>query len=635
MVEKRYKILIYIVFVIIAEPILAQQFSFESDKKVKSNFNKKLEKALISNKVKSLREILIKDPNLVNASSSQTKKSKYSALSGGNIPLLYDAVNRSLNGYCSFEIVELILSFKPKLNCAFRDKTPFYLILEFLAKNKIVNSKDAEKLFLTFSKEKNLDINNRYGTLPPPLTFLLRENYEHLSGKISNEYLSDKILKTFIKKGANVNALDKYGNNLLTYASKTKRQKLLNLLLNKGISFSNKNKSGKDPFIFAIENNNIEAINKILDKGYELNLYYLYNKKAENNLNKYSDIRNKIYNLAVNKDLDFKESIGFLGLFKKNGNKWYKKYSSSTADIKKVDYPRIIDFITKNNVKIEERKFYKLQMDYLYKSNDIDEIVVNAEKINFNLDFNFVKDYWKSELGVSEMQKKFSKTNIFNIQFTNTILKKIIKKQNNYFNSIIKGTNLYNIFDLNISFPSRKNEIQKVLYNKLLKLEKNRSYRVSFWNPIDSYERALYMYTRHSKLFNKYISTYGNDEKMNTILSNTNDEINWIQLRINSLRAEQKAEQKAREAKYAMEQCNKCTLDIKRTTFPSKEKGFFGTVNKSGEIVMKNDTSYTFDYSDGKYTLNDDFLFFSGTKFNSFEEMLNHFLKECKREYCK
>jgi hypothetical protein len=91
MVKQKYRILVFL-YLLIAGQLNAQQFNFESDKKQNTQFNQKIEEALNNNDLKLMKKILDKEPSLVNSSSKMTSISGYSKLSGGKIPLLYDAV---------------------------------------------------------------------------------------------------------------------------------------------------------------------------------------------------------------------------------------------------------------------------------------------------------------------------------------------------------------------------------------------------------------------------------------------------------------------------------------------------------------------------------------------------------------
>ncbi len=365
----------------------AQLFDFESDKKNKSNtYHKALAEALDKNNIRKVKKILNKKPELVNSLTNYSVKSKrYSKrLSAGSFPMLYDAVQRYLNDECSYEMLETIMSYKPFLYCTHNGTTPFYLLLDFLAKHKIEDSKKAEELVYLFCQQEGFNAGQRQANTPPPLSFLMIENRNFLNYKVSDDYLSTDILKALILKGANINALDDKKNNLLFFSLERNRDNLTDFLLEQGISTHNKNIDGKDAFLFAIERGNVLSLRKIYNNGYKVSLNDLYHQNIENSLNSYPKVKDFIYEIANDKkNMDINESIGFLGLFNQEGDVFVDKHFKNITHIEKNEFIQLLNFISEKNIKITPDNYLKLNLYYLRNSVDVEELWSNASKINF------------------------------------------------------------------------------------------------------------------------------------------------------------------------------------------------------------------------------------------------------------
>lgn len=93
-----------------------------------------------------------------------------------------------------------------------------------------------------------------------------------------------------------------------------------------------------------------------------------------------------------------------------------------------------------------------------------------------------------------------------------------------------------------------------------------------------------------------------------------------------------KREESESRRKYNQEMCAACEIDFSKTVTPRESEGLFDS-GRVGKIVMKNGQSYMWNYSNGKYEM--DCLFIFSHKEDTYDGMLNHFLKKCKEEYCK
>jgi hypothetical protein len=95
------------------------------------------------------------------------------------------------------------------------------------------------------------------------------------------------------------------------------------------------------------------------------------------------------------------------------------------------------------------------------------------------------------------------------------------------------------------------------------------------------------------------------------------------------------AEQRAFQQRFAQQQaikCSQCVIDNSKTEFPKDSKNWLGTSHYEGKIIMENGDDFRWDYSNGKYKVNTGIL--SSDSYDSWDEMLTDFLKQCERKYC-
>lgn len=268
--KRRYRILILTIVVLFAGSLMAQQFDFESDKKLTLGYSQKLVEAIDDNDITRLKKLFKKNPSLVNSYTSINNAHGYLSSSGGGIPLLYDVVDRSLKNQCSIEMVETVLDFKPFMYCIYNDYTPFYLILNFIATHTIEDCEIAHKLFYAFINQNDFDVNQKPKDSPLPFSYLLSKNYEYLHETFDNGYISSDIIEAFINNGSSVNTRDVYSHSILIYAVLLEDSELIDFCINNNADVSIKNYEGKDALFFAIQSNNLENVSAILEANYPL-----------------------------------------------------------------------------------------------------------------------------------------------------------------------------------------------------------------------------------------------------------------------------------------------------------------------------------------------------------------------------
>lgn len=89
-------------------------------------------------------------------------------------------------------------------------------------------------------------------------------------------------------------------------------------------------------------------------------------------------------------------------------------------------------------------------------------------------------------------------------------------------------------------------------------------------------------------------------------------------------------------AEYEKQQCDNCVINYDKSKFPVDRKDWLNfDVQDHGEIFMTNGESYWFYYSNNKWRFDSGLLGLESTYFENFDEMLEEFLKRCRKRYCK
>lgn len=492
MVEKRCNILIFL-FVVFAGHLCAQQFDFENDKKIRSDYNEDIEKALNNEDINKLRNIFDRKPELINSSSKQISKSKYLRLSGGGVPLFYDVVDRYLRGQCSYDLVQLIMSYKPSFNCSFNKLTPFYLILDYIARHKIKDCEKAEKLFYLFCNQQGFDINSRFQNNPPPLSFLLSSNYNYLSNTYSEEYISFSIIRTFVEKGASINTSDENNNNLITYAIRAKKQQLFSYCMEQNADFTQRNNLNKDVLSYAILEQDYKSVSLLLDKKYPLSGQLLMDRAYEEILQTAEPIKELLFDKLKTGYKTLQDITLLSKLFSKR--KIYfinENYNRNNYKLTQNQIPDFIDLfvnIKLNRTDIAFKNIQNLKKEYIYSHKTIADFVKATNKYpELGLQIqSFNPQYYKNESNSLALQLELGK------------LKKIIPENlfSLYMNEIKTKTN--DFYELNFNTNSIKTlvKLKKDFPNKELMINKKATQII---NDLPTYTNHFNIYDKVSEI---------------------------------------------------------------------------------------------------------------------------------------
>lgn len=252
---------------------------------------------------------------------------------------LYAAVEKALNGTGSVdEAISAIAS--GDLKAPYDGRTPVYLVLDFLAKHPKKECATAERLLDAFLARKDFDVDLRYSTLLPPLSHLIRTNYEALGGKFSSDYISESVVQKLIEAGATVNTYYLDGSTLMKFATATNNRYLQNYFVDSGIDLRHEDKSGHDDAYKLIADGNLTTLKRAVDAG-TLTLTIENLKNDTKDFAKYS----QLYDFVANQCAKHAEEYSSLNSFRTRFNdrkalvqaKWEKQAREQSAQAKTFD----------------------------------------------------------------------------------------------------------------------------------------------------------------------------------------------------------------------------------------------------------------------------------------------------------
>lgn len=555
-------------------------------------FDETLSTLLNNDDASGMASYLLSNPQMVNgASSTKSERGYGSKPIVRTVPLLYDAVYRSLHGYCSVEICKIIINAGCDINAVFEERTPIYLILDYLATHPIDQCKTAETLLELFLTRKDFDVNYRYKSLLPPLSHLIRTNRLFL-GKFDKDYISEHTLKLLIENGSPINTYDNDGNSLMKFAIETDNQYLSLYFIQNGIDLYRENKSGNDAMFQAIDAGQIEIIKQLLQQGYELNIHNLANEPAT--FKKYPEIYDYLTEMLGGQVSSYEDIKLFIKKFNDKFSLVQKKlhaiYQNEYALVEASRQYFISLNPNKNNAENIAKSIY-LKKDFFdsakmfairHAGYDPDHIVPNAQEImdiyticeglSQLIPATYI-DYPSNWITASLREDLFGNDLFIDKKsafFHDDIMKKALAISNQL------GTN--NSFQLLDFFTESSN----ILTEKLIQLN-------------EIWEKDKTVYNQHLK------------------------------------------EAKAR---YQVKMCANCELDKDKSKLPQmKEPTFWNayTDQDPGKLVMKNGKTQDFywDSSSRKWYTSNGFIFPTKNEFDNPQDLYDMFCKECIMQWCK
>nr|WP_314499725.1 hypothetical protein [uncultured Prevotella sp.] len=238
---------------------------------------------------------------------------------------LYKAISEALQGKMSLQEAKSAITEAKSLTDAYDGKTPVYLLMDFIATHPTKECVTAESLLESFAEREDFDGNLRYRSLVPPLSYLIRENYRFLGNRFSSDYISMKVIKLLVEKGASVNSYNTDGGSLMTFARETNNVALQDFILGKNIDLTHNAKSGKNEVYSIIERGDVELLKKVIANG-SVNIDVT---TIENDLDKLAAHKEAYDMLAVhcaNRISNYNELMLFLQKFKGKKELVAKKY---------------------------------------------------------------------------------------------------------------------------------------------------------------------------------------------------------------------------------------------------------------------------------------------------------------------
>lgn len=261
-------LLIFILFSFMG--LLCQAQGFDDLKKAKAvPLNKKLQALVNQNDAKGLEKLLQSKPEYKEEGSAIGHNDKGAPLV---IPLFYDVVDKTLSGTTSLELCRVCFAADCDVYTVYNGKTLIYRMMDYFATTPSPKTEVGMEILRLLLAQKDFDINRRYRSLPPPLSYLLSENYKFLGNKYSKDYLSTELIRLLFDNGARLNTYDENGASLLLLANSTDNVYLQDYLVDHGVNINKAaDAEGNNAFYAAIADNNVHLLEKIV-KNYNIRI---------------------------------------------------------------------------------------------------------------------------------------------------------------------------------------------------------------------------------------------------------------------------------------------------------------------------------------------------------------------------
>ena len=247
---------------------VARAQGFDDLKRAKpTQLNSKLQAAVDKNDARELAKLLKSKPEFKEDGSRMGRNDKGGPLV---IPLLYDIVDRTLNGEVSPELCKIALDANCDVYAIYNGKTPIYRIMDYFATTPSVQADVGMEVLNLFLARTDFDINRRYRSLPPPFSYLLSTNYSFLGKRYDKNYLSTELIRSIIDHGGRLNTYDENDASLLLLANSTQNEYLQNFLIDNGVNiYKAADDHGNDAVDAAIESNNTPQLQRLV-KNYQI-----------------------------------------------------------------------------------------------------------------------------------------------------------------------------------------------------------------------------------------------------------------------------------------------------------------------------------------------------------------------------
>jgi hypothetical protein len=607
--------------------------SFNSLKKnAPAAYNETLHIILEKDDAQEMREYLSLNPSHVNDASSKISKQGV----GKNpvisiVPLLYDAVDRTLQGKSSVEMCQIIINAGCNLNAPCEGKTPVYLILDFIAVHSKEYCETAEKILSFFVSRADFDANYRYKALLPPLSYLIRENRQHL-GRFDKNYISNQVLQLLIEKGASVNTYDGEGNSLMAFALDTENEWLQEYFIANGINLTKTNKEGKDVLYRAIAEGNLPLAKRVIAETKmvidEHNL-----KNDPSSFEQYPELYQYIAQLCA------KQAIKYTDIFdlQKFADKFSKLNTVSEIFSRQKDLiitteniSLLQDFANKYQNAVNASHIYQRQIDLIEKEekNILSQIHSKEYSGTINVSMQNIQQFIAYYANNDPNNKINMATYTIDLIQIISGMKNAQEAVNTYWLRIYKGGwapgayealfessnwDRYEVYSVDPYVQSAKTTLK--LLDKIM--AKNTA-------PVfaETKERLTQMYDEFVRKHN---------------------EASDLAQRNNANVAKRYAAYKGEQQAYREKQCAKCEIDFENSKNKMPKNQHYDNLmseilfsyDKPGVWYMKNGDKYEFYQSSDAKKWKVSTGIFSSKSFDTFKKMLEYFLNDCKERYCE
>ena len=648
----------------------AQEPTFSAGAKNKNvKFNEKLKTVIYSKNVSEIANFLDKNRNSIN---DATIVVDYIAENGAKLqkpkPAIQDIAEHCIEGTFPLEILELYIKKGADIHADYFGKSIIYYTLDIIATKPKTQTKNAIPVLKTIFKTSNIGINQNYKSFLQPFSYLLRTNFEFLGNRFDPNYIDLEVIKFFVDNGANIESYDQKENGLLALAMSNNDADLISYLTSKNINVSKTNVVGKDPMFFAIKNENLSNIKILLENGYQYTTDKLANSEISNCKNE--EIVSFLSNEALKYLVNYSDATIFINAFDSKKEKLLTNDFYQKLNIPIVNYPQFIALLERNNPKYSvqnQDKIYNFKRTYINSFENITDVVKAIEIFNLaNVD-TFPKDFKTNEnANLKPIYKTITNLSFLNDQLKNSLLKEINQQIEYNKKSVINKP----FFDNEKAYGG-SDRLVKMIFKKLdnsqmsiFEAKQIQDYLAEIkteygfkmlainntkeGNPVFINLRDPVVYSNYAVIngfwYRRGIiadgSVYAHNtgfEKIQQLLRSYCYERNIQLLNCDYLGtyeddiAQKEAEERVFQA-FKQDKCNKCDIDIKKSTIPYDKSTFWGKTHRQGEIVMKNGESYMFDYEAGKCTIRTGW--FTSEPYDSFELMLIDFLKKCGEKWC-
>ena len=236
---------------------------FDDLKKSKpAQLNTKLQSLVDNNDTKGLERYLKSKSDAKDGGSSMGRNERGAA---NVIPLINDVIDRTLQEKVSLDLCRVVINAGSDVYSVYNGKTPVYQLMDYFARTPSENAETGMRVLDMLLERKDFDINRRYRSLPPPMSYLLSENFRYLGNRYDRRYLSTDLLQSMLGHGANLNSYDENGGSLLLLATSTDNLYLRNYLLDHGVNIDKiADTSGNNAIYAAIKDSDVEMLKRII-----------------------------------------------------------------------------------------------------------------------------------------------------------------------------------------------------------------------------------------------------------------------------------------------------------------------------------------------------------------------------------